>query len=73
MKKIYKKPELFYENFSLMEAIATCTVITDTKDDKSVCAYYDEGFGELIFVDGNSGCEIDANYYGVAFDNVFPS
>lgn len=49
MKKLYKKPELFYENFTLMEAITACKV-TAQQGDPSQCSWYDlEGFGTVVF------------------------
>lgn len=55
MKKAYTKPELFYENFSLMGSIAnTCgqngTKAAETNAaDVTQCGYYDANFGGTIF------------------------
>lgn len=73
MKKVYKRPELFYENFSLMEAIASCA-LTANQNDGASCTYFDEdGFGETLFLGANSDCAVPVEHYGVTFNNVFPS
>ena len=63
MKKAYTKPELFYENFSLMGSIAnTCgqdgtkAAVTNSAD-VSNCGYYDANFGGVIF-STEAVCEI---------------
>lgn len=48
MKKLYKKPELFYENFTLMEAITACKV-TAQQGDPSQCSWYNEEIGLTVF------------------------
>lgn len=73
MKKVYKRPELFYENFSIMEAIATCPAIANHGDPAS-CVYYDVDFEISFFAaDVNGDCEENMNYYEVAADNIFTS
>jgi hypothetical protein len=54
MKKIYSKPDVIFENFSLCTSIAaSCEVKTDTQAN-NVCGYK---FGALyVFTDKIQGC-----------------
>lgn len=74
MKKQYNKPQLRYEDFRLMHAIATSCVIEAQHNDKYSCAWWNEDFGLQIY-DTLSvpACEIDEYAYGVPQDMVFPS
>lgn len=57
MKKNYIKPELFYENFTLLDAITDCTVKGGPTTPET-CSYYDEDVGLSLFVAGVSpDCE----------------
>lgn len=64
MKKNYSKPELFYENFTLLEAITGCTV-KGGPTAPELCTYYDEDIGLNLFVVGVSpDCELTPENYG---------
>lgn len=63
MKKVYTRPELFYENFSIMEAIAACPYAAQ-HDAMDSCSYYDKNFDCHIFIDGVvDSCEMDGDFY----------
>lgn len=74
MKKQYNKPQLRYEDFRLMHAIATSCVVEAQHADKYHCAWFNEDIGlsihDTLLV---SACEIDEIAYGVPQDMVFPS
>ncbi len=74
MKKMYQKPELFFENFSLMEAITACKV-TAQQGDPSQCSWYDaEGFGVNIFTaDTVMTCDYFMDPFEVGTEFVFGS
>ncbi len=75
MKKHYQKPELFYENFALTEAIAACTVKGGPNSPEN-CSYYDEDLGLSLFVMGVSPtCELTPSNYdaGAAGNLIFGS
>lgn len=64
MKKVYTRPELFYENFSLMEAIAACSFFAQHAT-KETCSYYAKEWDANIFItELGNGCDIDAESYG---------
>ena len=57
MKKIYSKPEIAFESFSLSANIAAgCETKTDTPS-KMQCGYGEDDFGMPLFVQGASGCK----------------
>lgn len=60
MKKIYTKPELYYENFALIEAISSCDLISNFNQASGCVAYYqDTGnplFSGWVFADALQGC-----------------
>lgn len=59
MKKVYKKPMIIFESFSLSVAIAgDCGVETDAPSN-GVCGYENEA-GQMLFVEGITGCEFKA-------------
>lgn len=72
MKKIYSKPELYFENFALMECIASCN--TAVGHTENTCAYTDPNLGLTIF----SNADI-CSYTGECYDlpdptlGLFPS
>lgn len=74
MKKVYKRPELFYENFSLMEAIAACG-FTAQHESGASCSYYDPDFDLNIFTMGLvETCEVGADFYeNTHATYIFPS
>lgn len=64
MRKEYHKPELFYEDFTLLDAISACTVKGGPSAPES-CSYYDEDLGISLFVQGVSAtCDITPENYG---------
>lgn len=58
MKKIYEKPLIMFESFTLSTNIATdCEKKTDTKSNgNSDCGYYFTGLGNL-FIDSIGACK----------------
>lgn len=74
MKKTYKKPVLFFEDFTLMEAITSSCAIGAQHENKYTCAWWNEDFGMYIYDTVQvSSCQIDEIAYGVPQDVVFPS
>ena len=55
MKKIYTKPDFYYENFALIEAISSCDLISNFNQ-ASACTAVEVIPGEWLFVDALSGC-----------------
>lgn len=54
MKKNYQKPELFYEDFRLMDSIAACAYkVGFTEYD---CTWYSEELGTVVFTNPSQGC-----------------
>lgn len=50
MKKTYTKPELYYENFSLLGSIAaSCTDVDKNAQDANACSVMDDVLGMTIF------------------------
>lgn len=74
MKKTYKKPVLYFEDFTLMDAITSVCLITAQHASKYDCSWWNEDFMlhiyETMYV---SSCEIDEIAAGVPQDVVFPS
>ena len=67
MKRPYNKPELFYENFTLIAPIAACTYGLGTSADVASCGALDKDpdsltFGMIIF--NGDMCEVDSYAYG---------
>ena len=67
MKKTYTKPELFYENFTLIAPIATCAYSLGTSADVASCGALDNDedsltYGMIIF--NGDMCEVDSYAYG---------
>lgn len=61
MKKTYTKPELYYENFSLLGSIAaSCSAFDMNAQDAATCSFYDEAFGVNIFAN-MTACELTGN------------
>lgn len=73
MKKLYCKPEVHYESFDLMDAIASCT-LTATQGDPNSCTYYDQGFGVTLFANELNGCApTPPEYFEGMVDMIFGS
>lgn len=73
MKKTYKKPVLFFEDFTLMDAITSVCLITAQHANKYTCSWWNDDFGLKIYVTGaGSPCEVDI-IGEVDQDVVFPS
>lgn len=74
MKKQYSKPELYFEDFTLAEAIASCGTIAGPTDGDS-CTW--NGFIEgmpMFNMSVNLDCVLDyADYEGTTPINVFGS
>lgn len=74
MKKQYNKPQLRYEDFRLMHAIATSCIVEAQHENKFTCSWWNPDFQlhiyDTILV---PSCEIDEYAYEVPQDMVFPS
>ena len=77
MKKVYTKPEIMFETFTLSENIAgDCNTIIDSANSGN-CAYevYDEFLGiQNIFVTGVDACKIteaDGEYNGICYHTPY--
>lgn len=63
MKKVYQKPELFYEDFTLMDSIAALHCGEGTgqallkQGDVLSCYAIDFDLGWIILMDASVGCE----------------
>lgn len=56
MKKVYRKPAIVFENFTLSTGIAgNCEVKTNTPSQMQ-CPYGENDYGYPIFLDGVSAC-----------------
>lgn len=56
MKKTYKKPDLYYENFALVEAISSCNLKSNFSQAGGCVAYWDPDFEDWIFANEVQGC-----------------
>ena len=54
-KRLYNKPEIVFEDFSLSTNIATCETKTNVPNNTE-CGYVPEGTTIPIFVNGITGC-----------------
>ena len=73
MKKVYAKPVIIFESFSLSQSIASCEVKTNTPA-KMQCSYGEDDFGIPIFLSGINACKStvqdgDTVCYDVPVDN----
>ena len=59
MKRVYLKPDIIFESFSLSESLATnCEVIVDGPS-SGKCGYaYEGGNGATVFIDSTTGCTV---------------
>ena len=73
MKKAYKKPELFFEDFTLMDAITASCMVPAQHTDKYSCAWYNDDFGVNIYTQFVGACDYIEEAYEVGQDVVFPS
>lgn len=60
MKKSYMKPELYYENFALLDSIAGCDFKSNFNEATGCKAYWDEDFEGWIFANAMEGCNLMA-------------
>lgn len=70
MKKVYNKPEIMFENFSLSTNIASdCEVKTNLLSSGS-CGYQPDRFNYIVFTTNTGSCtykEDDGEYNGVCY------
>ena len=68
MKKSYIKPDLYYENFALIEAISSCDLVSNFNQASGCVAYYLQTgnplFDGWVFTDATQGCTSFANPNG---------
>lgn len=71
MKKVYTKPEIMFESFSLSSSIASCGF--EATHDASIgggCKGYQLRSGEVVFMAEYNGCitvEEDGDYNGYCY------
>lgn len=58
MKRTYSKPEIYYENFALLDSIAGCDLKSNFNAATGCVAYYDERMEGWIFSEVNQGCSV---------------
>lgn len=72
MKKIYRKPEIMFENFAIATSIASgCGTITKLMGENA-CGYQPPRFTEVVFTSEISQCtniEDDGDYNGICYHN----
>lgn len=73
MRKVYTNPELFYEDFTLMDAITASCMIPAQHADKYTCAWYNEDSECNVFTEFVSNCEFIEVAHEIPQDVVFPS
>lgn len=65
---------VYYEDFSLMDAISATCILPAQHEDKYACAWYDEAIQKHVFTDFVNTCEVKENLYDIPpYDNVFSS
>lgn len=68
MKKLYRKPDLYYENFALIEAISSCDLVSNFNQASGCKAYLLDAPGDLfdgwVFASEMHGCTILSNPNG---------
>lgn len=73
MKKVYQKPEVYYESFTLMESIAgSCSVVANSGSE-TTCSVPVDGIGNVFIAGVTPTCDLNGEYYGVGFSNAFGS
>jgi hypothetical protein len=68
MKKVYTKPEIMFEDFTLSACIAGCA--NEAVFDGSNCKAYQLRSGEVVFMETHTGCitvEADGDYNGYCY------
>lgn len=80
MRKVYSRPVLVYEDFTLMDAITSnCGVTEGTHENGNVCTWEFEDFGVVVFNTSMlTACDYDYSAVEVlnpelAVSNVFAS
>lgn len=73
MRKVYTKPELFYEDFTLMDAITNACMVPAQHADKYTCTWYSEDFECNVFTELVGTCEYIEVANEIPQDVVFPS
>lgn len=80
MKKTYRKPEFYYENFALLDSIAGCELSSNFNAATGCVAYWDDRSEGWIFVNASQGCDNfmtsgDNTCYGVPVpgQNIYSS
>lgn len=73
MKKQYSKPVLYFEDFTLMDAITAACQVTAQHADQYTCTWYNKDFGVNIYVETLGACEFYEVPHEVPQDVVFPS
>ena len=56
MKKIYSKPEIMFEDFTLNESIATNCEIKIRNQSVNICGMVEGSGGEVLFINDSTGC-----------------
>ena len=71
MKKVYSKPEIMFEDFTLCTNIAAgCEAKTNMPSNIEGCGYTPEGVTYAIFLEGMNGCDrkyADGAYNGICY------
>lgn len=72
MKKVYTKPEIMFEDFTLSTSIASCgfEATHDTSLGKWGCKGYQLRSGDIVFMAEYNGCvtvEADGDYNGYCY------
>lgn len=73
MRKVYSKPDLIFEDFRLMDAVAATCMVAAQHGDKYSCAWYNEDFDCNIYVVELAACEFYEVSSEIPQDVVFPS
>ena len=73
MKKLYSKPEIMFESFTICASIAAGCENINTNPTKDVCAYkYKDDFGRdrAVFTSSIAMCTTknDGDYNGICYD-----
>lgn len=73
MKKQYSKPVLYFEDFTLMDAITAACMVPAQHADKYNCAWYSDDFGCNVFTELVAACDYIEVAHEIPQDVVFPS
>ena len=73
MKKVYAKPQIAFEDFSLNVSIATCEDKSYGNAAKDSCGFLVPEWNRVVFISETTGCNDiqapDGNYNGICYDN----